>query len=166
MDAVTVSRLVSEHQVRGQFPDTEQLNADRASSLCCSLLAFHLLHCLPHHSISFHLSWLSLTLHHGTSKWFNSLTLLSPPVPLQFLAFCLRSIHLSLAMHLNGLSSSLSLCLCLLLHPPVQTSVSKRLTLVCCAKPSAQIWITAVWRCVCDNSYSLSLLAWLPTTCV
>lgn len=99
------------------------------------------------------ISWLPLPLHYGTSKCFDSPSLApSHPSPLQFLALCLHSIYLSLAVHLNCLcltSPSLSLSSCLpLLSPSVQTSVSKRLGVVFCAKPSAQIWITAVWRYV------------------
>lgn len=53
-----------------------------------------------------------------------------------------------------------------LLHPTVQTSVSEKLTVTCCSEPSAQIWIAAVWRCVCDNSSSSSVLSGMPATSV
>jgi len=64
------------------------------------LLLYH-----PHHSISPHLSWtslslclsLSLSLHHGTSKWLESPSLApSHTSPLQFLALHLHSISPSL----------------------------------------------------------------------
>lgn len=124
----------------GQFPDTEQLNTDRSSSLSPSLLVLYLLLHHPHQSISFHLSWLAFA-----PSWHIQIVSISP---LQFLALSLHSIHLSLVMHRKWLSP-LSLALSLpLSYASVQTSVSKRLAVVCCAKASAQIWITAVWRYV------------------
>lgn len=124
----------------GQFPDTEQLNTDRSSSLSPSLLVLYLLLHHPHQSISFHLSWLAFS----PSRPIQIVSL----SPLQFLALSLHSIRLSLVMHRKWLSP-LSLARSL---PPsyasVHTSVSKRLAVVCCAKASAQIWITAVWRYV------------------
>lgn len=94
----TVTCFVSEHRVSGQFPDVEQLNTDRSSSLWSSLLALYPLLHLPYQSISFHLLWLSL--YHGTCKCFDSPSLTpSQHSPLQFLALCPRSIYISLAMH-------------------------------------------------------------------
>lgn len=88
-------------------------------------------------SIMAHLNGLTLSLSRSLSP--TSFTI-SRPVP---------SFHPSLVGSASQPTLSFSLSFCLpLLYPSVQSSVSKRLAVVCCAKPSAQIWITAVWRYV------------------
>lgn len=144
--------------ISSQFPDIKRFNTERASSWLCPLLALCLLHLLYNCS-SFNLHWLPLSLHYSTFKGFDTPSL-APSSLHDFLPSYLGPIHLSLAMYLNRFPSPFPLHFHItLLYPSVQTSVSKRLGMMCCAKWSAQIWITAVWRYVWDNSQSVSLLA-------
>lgn len=94
-------------------------------------------------SIMAHLNGLSL--HLPLPSHPNSFTISRPPPSIHPSLFGNAS-KLPLPLSLS-LSNSLSFCFPLP-YPSVQTSVSKRLGVVCCAKPSAQIWITAVWRYV------------------
>lgn len=75
----TFSRLVSGRGVTGQFPDTEGL-MQTGHHLCGPLCLLSIGSSVSHVSLSsFHLSWLSPSLHHGTSKWFNSPALSASP---------------------------------------------------------------------------------------
>lgn len=121
----------------------------------CPSALLYLLLCLPDHSISPHLSWPSL--HHGR-KWLQ--------LPLNSLCFTISRRPLHAPLFWQSIQTDSSSFRLPLLHPTVQTSVSEKLTVTCCSEPSAQIWIAAVWRCVCDNSSSSSVLSGMPATSV
>lgn len=105
LDAVTDSlRLVNECRVSGQFPDTEQLNAGGASSLCSSLSA-----ALSPRSL--HLPLICLDCLCLSIIAINGFSRLYIPWALQFPAVCLRSTHLSLCKaSILTLPRSASLC--------------------------------------------------------
>lgn len=100
----TVSRPVSGRGVAGQFPDTEGL-MQTGHHLCGPLCLLSVGSSVSRVSVSsFHLSRPPPSLHHGTSKRFNS----PPLLHRDFLALRLPSVHVSLAVHLNWLALLLS----------------------------------------------------------
>lgn len=154
----------------GPISCIKQVNVDRSISLWLSSLPVCLLLNQPHQSTFIFLASFMTNLNGSSlprSPFFSpQFFTVSPPTAFTLSLF-VNALHLSLP-----LACSLSLY-----HPPaphpsplsypsVQSSVSKRLPVGCCAKQSAQIWITAVWRYVWDNSYRQSLLVWLPSTSV
>jgi len=139
MNVLTESpKSCQQRWVRGQFLDMEELNTDMSSSLFSLFVCSSINH-ISQFSFN-HLASLTLFI----MAHLNGLsTPHSPSVsPLSFTISRPSSLlHLSL---FGKLTLPLPLSPCLpLSYPSAQTSVSKRLV-VSSAKPSAQIWITAV----------------------
>lgn len=138
----------------GRYPDIERVNTDRSLSLWSSSLSVSLPLYQPHQSIFICLVSIMARLNGLSSPhslFFSpQFFTISCPTPLLYSSLFGNAVHLALPLALSLSFYPHLPCS----YPSVQSSVSKRLVVGCCAKQSAQIWITAVWRYVWDNGCS------------